>query len=83
MLKNGPSSKWNIRLVLSRVWLFVTPWTVACQAPLPWSSTGKNTGGSPQPRELIPSLLKDVHYILSNEKYKLQTSIYIVNQLLF
>ena len=21
--------------MLSRVWLFVTPWTVACQAPLP------------------------------------------------
>ena len=25
------------------MWLFVTPWTVACWAP-PWSSPGKNTG---------------------------------------
>ena len=30
--------------VLSCVWLFVTPWTVACQAPLPWNFPGKNTG---------------------------------------
>ena len=35
---------------LIRVWLFVTPWTVACQAPLsmgfpsPWDSPGRNTG---------------------------------------
>ena len=30
----------------SRVWLFVTPWTVACQDPLSMgsSSPGKNTG---------------------------------------
>ena len=27
----------------SCVWLFVTPWTVACQAPLSWNSSGKNT----------------------------------------
>ena len=33
---------------LSRVWLFVTPWTVACQAPLSLNSPGQNTGvGSP------------------------------------
>ena len=33
--------------VLSRfscVQLFVTPWTVACQAPCPWDFPGKNTG---------------------------------------
>ena len=35
---------------LIHVWLFVTPWTVACQAPLsmgfpsPWDLPGKNTG---------------------------------------
>ena len=30
---------------LSRVWLFVTPSTVACQALLcPWDSPGKNIG---------------------------------------
>ena len=29
---------------LSHVWLFVTPWTVAHLAPLPWNSLGKNTG---------------------------------------
>ena len=28
----------------SRVRLFVTPWTVARQAPLSWDSPGKNTG---------------------------------------
>ena len=28
----------------SRVWLFATPWTVACQAPLSMGSPGKNTG---------------------------------------
>ena len=29
----------------SRVWLFETLWTIACQAPLcPWDSPGKNTG---------------------------------------
>ena len=31
--------------LLGCVWLFVTPWTVAHQAPLPWNSPGKNTGG--------------------------------------
>ena len=30
--------------VLSRVRLFVTPWTVACQAPLSKDSPGKNPG---------------------------------------
>jgi len=29
--------------LLSHVWLFVTPWTVARQAPLPWDSPGKNS----------------------------------------
>ena len=30
--------------VLSHVWLFVTPWTVAYQVPCPWDFSGKNTG---------------------------------------
>ena len=47
-------------LLLSCVWLFVTPWTVACEIPLSWDSPGKNTGvaclffssrGSSQPRD--------------------------------
>ena len=29
---------------LSRVRLFATPWTVACQAPLSWDFLGKDTG---------------------------------------
>ena len=29
--------------MLSRVWLFATPWTVAVQAPRPWDFPGKNT----------------------------------------
>ena len=29
---------------LSHIWLFAAPWTVDCQAPLPWNSPGKNTG---------------------------------------
>ena len=28
----------------SCIWLFATLWTVACQAPCPWDSPGKNTG---------------------------------------
>jgi len=28
----------------SGVWLFVTPWTIACQTPLPCKSPSKNTG---------------------------------------
>ena len=36
----------SVRVVwlLSCVQLFVTPWTVAHQAPRPWVSPGKNTG---------------------------------------
>jgi len=30
--------------MLSYVQFFVTPWTVAHQAPLPWAFSGKNTG---------------------------------------
>ena len=30
--------------MLSRVWLFATPWSVACQAPLSVEFPGKNTG---------------------------------------
>ena len=30
--------------VLSHMWLFATPWTVASQAPLPWNFPAKNTG---------------------------------------
>ena len=26
------------------VWFFVTPWTIACQAPCPWDFPGKDTG---------------------------------------
>ena len=36
------------------IWLFVTPWTVACQSPLPWNYPGKNTGvGCHSPRVRI------------------------------
>ena len=31
-------------VVLSHVWCFVTPWTVASQALCPWDSPGENTG---------------------------------------
>ena len=40
---------------LSRVQLFETPWTVACQASLPWNFSGKNTGAGllfPPPGDL-------------------------------
>ena len=45
--------------VLSCVWLVVTPWTIAVQAPRPWDYPGKNTGvgccssflGSSQPMD--------------------------------
>ena len=30
--------------LLSRVWLFATPWTVACRLLCPWGFPGKNTG---------------------------------------
>ena len=30
--------------LLSRVWLFATPWTVAYQVPRPWDFPGKSTG---------------------------------------
>ena len=30
--------------MFSHVRLFATPWTVACQAPLPWDVPGRNTG---------------------------------------
>ena len=47
----GWCSTWLILCVcvfscFRHVWLFVTPWTVACQTPLlcPWDSPGKNTG---------------------------------------
>ena len=30
-------------IVLSHVWLFATPWTVACRLLCPWNSPGKNT----------------------------------------
>ena len=29
---------------LSRIQLFATSWTLACQAPCPWDFPGKNTG---------------------------------------
>ena len=37
--------KWKVKVKsLSRVWLFVTPWTAAYQAPHPWDFPGKSTG---------------------------------------
>ena len=54
--------KWTVVAVelLSHVWLFVTPWTVVCQVPLPmgfprqeyWSGLPfPSPGGSSQPRD--------------------------------
>ena len=38
-------NKWNSKAcVLSGVWLFMTPWTVALQAPLSMRFPSKNTG---------------------------------------
>ena len=37
-------NSWILVLVLSCVWLFVTPWTVATRLLCPWNSPGKNTG---------------------------------------
>ena len=42
-----PGKSTGVGCQLSRVWFFVTPWTVALQAPLgacPWDFLGKNTG---------------------------------------
>ena len=36
----------NQDAVLSRVWFFVTPWTVTFQVLCPWNSPGKNIGAS-------------------------------------
>ena len=38
-MKNLPCVASSLKILL-----FVTPWTVVCQAP-PWDSPGKNTGG--------------------------------------
>ena len=35
-----------MRVLVSHVQLFSTPWSVACQTPCPWNSPGKNTGVS-------------------------------------
>ena len=64
---------------LSRVCLFVTPWTVAHQDPLPWDFPGNNTGvgchfllqGISPTQGLNPSLLCLLHcrqilYLLSH-----------------
>ena len=40
----GICTKWSAVKSLSRVWLFATPWTVACQAPQSWDFPGKSTG---------------------------------------
>ena len=40
---NGWKSKVKGKL-LSRVWLFATPWTAAYQAPSPWDFPGNSTG---------------------------------------
>ena len=37
--------KWKVKVrSFSRVWLFVTPWTAAYQAPSLWDFPGKSTG---------------------------------------
>ena len=41
---DGPSGKAWKHQSFSRVWLFVTPRTVAHQLLRPWNSSGKNTG---------------------------------------
>ena len=43
--KNKTTSPAKVKVKsLSRVRLFATPWTVACQAPLLWDSPGKKSG---------------------------------------
>ena len=50
--------KWKVNMKLhSRVWLFVTPWTAAYQAPLTMDFPGKSTGVGCQ--WLISSSYKD------------------------
>ena len=46
-------------LSLSRVWLFVTPWTIACQAPLPVEFS-KQEYWNIQYTFLIHSLLQEI-----------------------
>ena len=41
--------------LLSRVWLFATPWTVAYQAPPSWDSPAKNIEVGSQLRNRLPS----------------------------
>ena len=37
--------KWKVKVkLLSHVWLFMTPWTAAYQAPCPWDFPGKRNG---------------------------------------
>ena len=55
---------------LSRVWLFPTPWTIACQAPLSMDFPGKNAGvgchfllqGIFPTQGLNPHLLRLLHW---------------------
>ena len=41
--KNSLSLSLSLSLVAKSCLTLVTPWTVTCQAPLPWDSPGKNT----------------------------------------
>ena len=43
MLLGRESKDWMCALMLRHVRLFATSWTVACQAPHPWTFPGKNT----------------------------------------
>ena len=61
IVKNNPPAIWEFSSVqsLSRVRLFVTPWTAACQTSL--SIT--NSGSSPKPMS-IESVMPSNHFIL-------------------
>ena len=66
----GLNHTWYILSYFSPVWLFATLWTIACQAPCPWDSPGKNTGvgshfllqGIFPNQGLNPCLLSLVHW---------------------
>ena len=45
---------WNWKL-LSHVWLFVTPWTVACQASLFWRGQSTGMGSCSLPQGIFPA----------------------------
>ena len=55
--------------MFSRIWLFVTPWTIACQVPRPWDFSSKGNGvgshallrGISPTQGSIPCLLSLLH----------------------